>query len=54
MQNNINNNERDAFSDIFRQKLENHQIPVNAAIWDEIEERLKAELDRIGTLLPEL
>jgi len=29
MQNNINKNERDAFSDLIRQKLENHQLPVD-------------------------
>ena len=36
MQNNINNNERDAFSDLFREKLKNHKVPVDAISWDEI------------------
>lgn len=43
MQNNINNNEQDAFSEVFRQKLENHQLPVDAECWDEIEARLKSK-----------
>lgn len=42
MQNNINNNERDAFSEIFRKKLENHRIPVDADSWDAIQARMKA------------
>ena len=47
MQNNINNNEQDAFSEVFRQKLENHQLPVDAECWDEIEARLKSKKRRI-------
>lgn len=47
MQNNINNNEQDAFNDIFRQKFENHQLPVDAECWNEIEARLKAKKRRI-------
>ncbi|ADQ79874.1 hypothetical protein Palpr_1735 [Paludibacter propionicigenes WB4] len=47
MQNNINNNEQDAFNDIFRQKLENHQLPVDAECWNEIEARLNSKKRRI-------
>jgi len=47
MQNNINNNEQDAFSEVFRQKLENHQLPVDAECWNEIEARLKSKKRRI-------
>jgi hypothetical protein len=46
MQNNIDN-KPDAFSDIFRQKLENHQLPVDADCWNEIENRLKSKKRRI-------
>jgi len=41
MQNNINNNEHDAFSEIFRQKLENHTAPVDPESWDAIQAALK-------------
>jgi hypothetical protein len=47
MQNNIDNNERDAFSDFFREKLKNHKVPVDAKSWDEIESSLKAKKRRI-------
>ena len=47
MQNNLNNNEHDTFSEIFRKKLENHKVPVDASSWDEIESRLKAKKRRI-------
>ena len=47
MQNNINNNEHDTFSDLFRKKLENHKVPVDASIWDEIASRLKTPKRRI-------
>lgn len=40
MQNNTNNNERDPFSEIFREKLENHTLPVDADSWDKIQEAL--------------
>ena len=43
MQNNINNNERDAFSDFFREKLKNHKAPVDATNWDKIESRLQSK-----------
>ncbi len=43
MQNNINNNEHDAFSEIFRQKLENHTAPVAPESWDAIQAALKAK-----------
>jgi len=42
MQDNINN-KPDAFSEIFRQKLENHKLPVDADSWSEIEARLNAK-----------
>jgi len=42
MQNNINKDERDAFSDIFKQKLKNHEVPVDANSWDQINARLKS------------
>jgi len=47
MQDNINNNERDAFSDIIRQKLEGYQIPVDMGIWDNIEQRLAPKKKRV-------
>jgi len=47
MQDNINNNERDAFSEIIRQKLEGYQIPVDMGIWDDIEQRLAPKKKRI-------
>ncbi len=40
MQNNINNN-RDAFSESIRQKLEDHRVTVDADCWDEIEAHLQ-------------
>lgn len=46
MQNNTDN-KSDAFSDIFRHKLENHQLPVDADCWTEIENRLKSKKRRI-------
>lgn len=42
MQNNINNNDQDAFSEIFRQKLENYELPVAESNWDAIQAGLKA------------
>jgi hypothetical protein len=47
MQDNINHNEYDNFSDLFRKKLENHKVPVDATIWDEIASRLKTPKRRI-------
>ena len=47
MQNNINNNERDAFNDIIRQKLEGHQVPVDPGTWDNIEQRLNTKKRKI-------
>jgi len=41
MQDNINNNRPDAFSEMIRQKLENHQLPVDVTDWNAIEKRLK-------------
>ncbi len=46
MQNNIDN-KSDVFSDIFRHKLENNQLPVDADCWNEIENRLKSKKRRI-------
>jgi hypothetical protein len=43
MQENINNNQEDFFSEIIRQKLENHQLPVDVDSWTEIEKRLHPE-----------
>ena len=34
------NNKYDAIGELFRQRLENHQIPVNSSDWSEIESRL--------------
>ena len=38
----IDNNEYDAIGDFFRQKLEDHQIPVDANDWYEVERRLNS------------
>ncbi|MDR3653972.1 MAG: hypothetical protein P4L34_13505 [Paludibacter sp.] len=46
MQDKINNKEQDLFSELIRQKLENHQLPVDAECWNEIEERLKSKKRR--------
>ena len=43
MQNNIDNNQRDAFSELFREKLENHTVPVDAGSWDAIQAGLKTQ-----------
>jgi len=40
MQNNTDNNGRDPFGEIFRLKLENHSLPVDADSWDKIQEAL--------------
>jgi hypothetical protein len=40
MQDNINNNKPDAFSELMKQKLENHQLPVDLNDWSAIEKRL--------------
>jgi hypothetical protein len=40
MQDNINNNNPDAFSELMKQKLENHQLPVDLNDWSAIEKRL--------------
>jgi len=42
MHNNIKNNERDAFSESIRQKLEGHQTPVEPALWDAVAAGLNA------------
>jgi hypothetical protein len=48
MQDEINNIEKpDAFSKFVRQKLENHQLPVNAGSWNEIESQMKTQKTRI-------
>lgn len=40
MQDNTNNNKPDAFSALMKQKLENHQLPVDLNDWSAIEKRL--------------
>lgn len=40
MQDNINTNKPDAFSELMKQKLENHQLPVDLNDWSAIEKRL--------------
>lgn len=40
MQDNINKNQPDAFSELMKQKLENHQLPVDLNDWSAIEKRL--------------
>lgn len=40
MQDNINTNKPDAFSEMMKQKLENHQLPVDLNDWSAIEKRL--------------
>jgi len=48
MQDDINNIDKpDNFSEFVRQKLENHQLPVDADSWNEIEARMKAQKRRI-------
>jgi hypothetical protein len=48
MQDKINNIDKpDVFSELVRQKLENHQLPVDAESWNKIEERLKPNKKRI-------
>lgn len=37
MQKNTDNNTHDAFSELFRQKLENHTLPVDDGTWDDIQ-----------------
>lgn len=46
MQNNIDNNGRDPFGEIFRKKLENHSLPVDADSWDKIQKALNAGQNR--------
>lgn len=41
MQDKINNNTTDVFSEMIKQKLENHQLPVDLNDWSAIEKRLK-------------
>jgi hypothetical protein len=48
MQDDINNIDKpDAFSEIFRKKLENHQVPVDPNSWNEIEAKMKVQKRRI-------
>ncbi|NCB67507.1 MAG: porin family protein [Bacteroidia bacterium] len=37
MQKNTDNNTHDAFSELYRQKLENHTLPVDDGVWDAIQ-----------------
>lgn len=46
MQDNINNNKPDAFSEMMKQKLENHQLPVDLNDWTAIEKRLNKKSKR--------
>jgi len=49
MNDNINNtNHPDAFSELFKQKLENHPSPVDASSWSAIEKGLKPKRKKIG------
>ena len=43
MQNNINNKETDNFSQLIRQKFENHALPVDDVAWDAIQAGMKAK-----------
>ena len=48
MQDDINNIDKpDVFSEFIRQKLENHQLPVDQRNWSEIEDRMKEKKRRI-------
>jgi len=47
MQNEQNNYEQDPFSRMFRQKLENHQVPSDHAGWEKIVNRMKSGKRRI-------
>jgi hypothetical protein len=47
MQNNINKNEQDVFNDNIRQKLENHRLPVDATLWEEIKARLESKKRKV-------
>jgi hypothetical protein len=47
MQNNLNKNEQDAFSENIRQKLENHRLPVDATLWEEIKARLESKKRKV-------
>lgn len=40
MQKNTDNNTHDAFSELFRQKLENHTLPVDDGAWDAIQKAM--------------
>ncbi len=46
-ENNINNNQLDAFSEKVKSKLENHQLPVDAEWWNAIEKGIGAKKKRI-------
>ena len=43
MQNNINNKETDNFSQLIRQKIENHTLPIDDMAWNAIQAGLKAK-----------
>ena len=46
-ENNINNNQLDAFSEKIKNKLENHQLPVDAELWNAIKKSIAAKKKRI-------
>jgi hypothetical protein len=46
--NNNNINSEDRFSEIFRQKLENHQLPIDDKVWNTIEKQLKPKRKKIA------
>ena len=46
MQNNINNKETDNFSQLIRQKFENHALPVDDVAWDAIQAGLNAKIKK--------
>ena len=48
MKDDISNiHEPDSFDEIFRQKFENHALPVDDKVWEEIEAKMKTKIKRI-------
>lgn len=47
-ENNNNINSEDRFNEIFRQKLENHQLPIDDKVWNAIEKQLKPKRKKIA------
>ncbi len=52
MPNDINKSTNDPFSDLFRSKLENHQMPVDAGMWEAIESKLAAQAKSKKRIIP--